>query len=91
MSGVGRGIGVLVGGIVIVEREGAVLGRNLGRPIETNGTLLHSCARATRYSQITLGVDCSSISLVYSIETAGRMDVVFGNEVTVSYKRSSRP
>jgi len=37
VSGVGRGMGVLV---VIVEREGAVLGVNLGRPITTNGTLL---------------------------------------------------
>ena len=32
VSGVDRGIG-----LVIVEREGAVLGVNVGRPIVTNG------------------------------------------------------
>jgi len=42
VSGVGRGMGVL-DGVVIVEEEGAVLVVNLG-------TLLHSCARATRSS-----------------------------------------
>jgi len=38
MNGIGRGIGVLDGGlgVVIVEGEGAVL-VNLGRPIVTNG------------------------------------------------------
>ena len=34
--GVGQGMGVL-DGVVIVEREGAVLGVNLGRPIVING------------------------------------------------------
>ena len=47
MSGVGRGMGVL-DGVVIVEREGAVLEANFGRPIVANG------AFATRSSQITL-------------------------------------
>jgi len=37
------------------RREGAVLGVNLGRTIVTNGDLLHSCARATPSSQMTLG------------------------------------
>ena len=36
LSGVGQGMGVL-DGVVIVEREGAVLGMNVGRPIVTNG------------------------------------------------------
>ena len=36
VSGVGRGIGAL-DGVVIVEREGAVLWVNVGRPIEING------------------------------------------------------
>jgi len=32
--------------VVIIEGEGAVLGRvNLGRPIVTSGNLLHSCAK----------------------------------------------
>jgi len=38
VSGVGRGMGVL-DGVVIVEREGAVLGVNVGRPTETKGGL----------------------------------------------------
>jgi len=36
VSGVRRGMGVL-DEVVIVEREGAVLGVNLGRPIVING------------------------------------------------------
>jgi len=36
VSGIGRGIGVL-DGVIIVEREGAVLGVNFARPIITNG------------------------------------------------------
>jgi len=32
-------------GVVIVEREGTVLGESVGRPIVTDGTLLRSCAR----------------------------------------------
>ena len=40
--------------VVIVEGEGPVLGVNAGRPIVTDGTLLRSCARATRSSQIIL-------------------------------------
>jgi len=35
VSGVGREMGVL-DGVMIVERKGAVLGVNLGRPIVTN-------------------------------------------------------
>jgi len=41
--------------VVIVEGDEAVFGVNVGRPIKTNGTLLRSCARTTRSSQITLG------------------------------------
>ena len=56
VSGVGRGMGVLDGRGVIVEWEGALIGVNLGHPIVTcMGTSLHSCARTTRSSQITLG------------------------------------
>jgi len=57
VSGVGRGMDVLArdGNR---RREGADLGVNLGRPIVTNGTLLHSCARATHSSQMTLGRTC---------------------------------
>jgi len=40
-------------GLVIVEGKGQLLGVNLERTIVTNGTLLRSCARATRSSQIT--------------------------------------
>ena len=36
VSAVGRGMGVL-DGVVSVEKEGAVLGMNLGRPTVTNG------------------------------------------------------
>jgi len=36
VSEVGRGMGVL-DGVLIVEGEGAVLGVNVGRPIETSG------------------------------------------------------
>ena len=43
VSGVGRGTGLL-DGVVIVEREGAVLRVNLGRPMVTNGDFLRSCA-----------------------------------------------
>jgi len=39
------------------RREGAVFGVNLRRTVVTNGTLLRSCVRATRSSQITLGED----------------------------------
>jgi len=39
VSGVSRGMGVL-DGMVIVEREGAVLGVNFGRPIETSGDIV---------------------------------------------------
>ena len=42
--------------VVIVEGEGAVLGLNLGHPIETDG------AFATRSSQITLRT-CSIVAL----------------------------
>jgi len=51
-------VGSVEGWVVIVKGEVAVLGVNLGRPIETNGTLLHSGARATRSSQITLERTC---------------------------------
>jgi len=37
VSGVGRGMGCVLDGVVIVEWEGAVLWVNLGRPIVTNG------------------------------------------------------
>ena len=48
VSGVGRGTGVLDGGAD--HRRGmGILGVNLGCPIVNNGTLLLSCARATRY------------------------------------------
>jgi len=53
VSGVGRGMGVLEGG-GDRRRKGAVFGVNLELPIVTP-TLLRSCARATRSSQITLG------------------------------------
>jgi len=56
VSGVGQWMDVL-DGAVIVEGEVTVLAVNLGRPTVTNGTLLRSCARATRSSQITLGED----------------------------------
>jgi len=36
VSGVGRGMGVL-DRVVIVKGEAAVLGLNVGRPMETNG------------------------------------------------------
>ena len=50
---VGRGMGVLDGdGDGNRRREGAFLLMSLGRPIM--GTLLRSCARATRCSQISL-------------------------------------
>ena len=51
VRGVGRGMGVLEGG-VIVEGKGQFWGVNLGRPIVTNG------AFATRSSQITLRTCC---------------------------------
>jgi len=59
VRGVSRGMAVL-DGVVIVEGKGAVLGVDLGHPIVTNamGTLLHSCARATRSSQMTLRRTC---------------------------------
>jgi len=53
VSGVGQWMGVLDGG-GDRRREMAVLGVNLGHPIVTNGTLLHSFARAMRSSQLTL-------------------------------------
>jgi len=42
-------------GVVIVEGKGQFWGVNVGRPIEPVGTLLCSCAKATRSSQVTLG------------------------------------
>jgi len=36
VSGVGRGMGAL-DGVVIIEKEGVVLGVNLGHPIVTSG------------------------------------------------------
>jgi len=59
VSGVGLGMGVL-DGVVIVEREVAVSGVNLGRPIVTNG------AFATRSSQITLRT-CSTVHFVTDV------------------------
>ena len=38
---------------MIVEEEGAVMGVNLEHPNVTKGTLLHSCARVMRSSQMT--------------------------------------
>ena len=49
VSGVGRGMGLL-DWVVIVEGDGAVLEVNVGRPIVTMGTFLHSCARAAHSS-----------------------------------------
>ena len=45
--------------LVIVDGKGKS-GVNVGRPVpfKPMGTLLHSCARATRSSQITLGRAC---------------------------------
>ena len=56
VSGVGRGIDVLDGDGYRRKGRGS-FGANVGRPVVTIGTLLHSCARATRSSQITLGED----------------------------------
>jgi len=41
------------------------LGMILGRPIVTNGTLLHSCARVTRSSQNTLGRTCLKMFIAH--------------------------
>jgi len=57
MSGVSRGMGVLDGGSD--RRRGrASFGVNLGHPIVINGTLLHSCVRATCSSQMSLWRTC---------------------------------
>jgi len=56
-NGVGRRMGVL-DEVVIVEREGAVLGGKCGHRVVTDGTLLYSCVRAMCSSQITLGRTC---------------------------------
>jgi len=54
VSGVGRGMGVLDGGGE--RRRGRdSFGVNLVCPIVINGDLLHSCARATSSSEMTLG------------------------------------
>jgi len=57
-AGIGRRMGVLYG-VAIVEGEGpegAALGDEFGAShCNQMGTLLRSCARATRSSQITLG------------------------------------
>ena len=45
-------------GVVIVEAKEQLLGVNSERPIAPMGTLLHSCVRATRSSQMTLGRTC---------------------------------
>ena len=44
VSGVSRGIGVL-DRVEIMEREGVVLGANVGHPIVTIATLLRCCAK----------------------------------------------
>ena len=63
VSGVDRGMGVLDEG-----DDRRSFGVNFGRPIVglSNGTLLCSCARATRYSKITLGRTCLYLLSTYS-------------------------
>ena len=51
VNGVSRGMGVLDGGSNL-QREGAVLGVNLGCPIVTNGTLLCCCMRVMHSSRL---------------------------------------
>ena len=42
-------------GVVIIGEEGAVLGVTLGRPIITNGALLHSCAEVCELIKLLFG------------------------------------
>ena len=43
-------------GVVIIRGERAFLGVNLGHPIATNGTLLHSCAEVCEPIKLLFGV-----------------------------------
>jgi len=61
VSGVGRGMAVLDGG-GDRRRESDSFGVNLGTS-HCNNTLLRSCTRATRFSQITLGGTCLCLVL----------------------------
>jgi len=61
VNGVSRGMGVLHG-VVIVEGKEAVLGVNLGHPIVTSGTLLHSCVEVREPIELSFGV-MSGVSL----------------------------
>jgi len=70
MSGVGRGMSVLDGWGCDRGRQRAVLGMNLGRPIVTNGTLLHSCVKVPERIEMQIGV----VS-----EVSGGMDVLDGS------------
>jgi len=48
-------------GVEIVEREGAVLGVNVGHPIVTNGDFVASAVRvATRFFPNYFGISCSN-------------------------------
>jgi len=54
VSGVGRGMGVLDGGCDRRTGSGS-FGVNLGRPVLTNGTLLHSCAEVRAAIELSFG------------------------------------
>jgi len=54
VSGVGQGMVSDDGGDR--EREGAVLGVNFGRPIATNGALLHSCVEVRAAIELSFWV-----------------------------------
>jgi len=54
VSGVDRGIG-----LVIVEREGAVLGVNVGRPIVTNGDFVEKLSYSNAFFPNYFGRTCS--------------------------------
>jgi len=55
VSGVSRGMYGL-DGVVIVEGERAVFAVYLGRPIVTNGDLLHSCAEVRAAIELSFGL-----------------------------------